>query len=421
MLQTTQKRQADEKPNFTVVTGPSRQESVRKRSRRWLWLPVVLVFAGAAYYGWTNYARTTPSPNTVTETVVRGDIENSVTAVGTLAAIKDVDVGAQVSGQLTRLHVEIGDMVKQGDLIAEIDPKSIQNRIEIDEAELANLKAQLVSKEAQLVLKKASADRQRSLVASRSVSQSAVDEADAALVAAQADVDATKAQIRKQQATLDGDRVDLGYTKIYAPMNGTILAQSAKEGQTLNANQTTPTIVTMGDLSTMTVEAKVSEADVGNLTVGMDAYFTLLGQPDKRFTGQLRQIRPTPDTENNVVLYYALFDVPNPDGALMIDMSAQVFFVVSSAKDVLTVPPSALISSRGADGEPIMQVRVVNANSVTETRYVEVGIRNRVRAEIKSGVAEGERVVVGLTDSASGAGTGGPSRNRGMRMPPPMF
>ncbi|MGH6761226.1 MAG: macrolide transporter subunit MacA [Phyllobacterium sp.] len=418
-MQTTQKNREDEKPNLTVVPGPTRAKPVRKRPRRWLWLPVVLVLAGTAYYGWTNYAQTTPASGIVTDVVTRGNIENSVTAVGTLAAIKDVEVGAQVSGQLTGLHVEIGDAVKQGDLIAEIDPKSIQNRIEIDEAELANLKAQLVNKEAQLVLKKASAARQRSLVASRSVSQSAVDEADAALIAAQADVDATKAQIRKQQATLDGDRVDLGYTKIYAPMSGTILAQSAKEGQTLNANQTTPTIVTMGDLSTMTVEAKVSEADVGNLKVGMDAYFTLLGQPDKRFTGKLRQIRPTPDTENNVVLYYALFDVPNPDGALMIDMSAQVFFVVSSAKDVLTVPPSALISSRGADRKPAMQVNIVTASGATETRDVEVGIRNRVRVEIRSGVAEGEKIIVGSSDG--GAGRNASSRNRGMRMPPPMF
>ena len=131
-------------------------------------------------------------------------------------------------------------------------------------------------------------------------------------------------------------------------MAGTIAAVPVKEGQTLNASQTAPTIATIADLSTMTVKAQVSEADVSKLKIGMDAYFTLLGQPGKRYKGKLRQIQPTPDIQNNVVLYYALFDVPNPDGDLMISMSAQVFFVQSAANDVLVVPSSAVSSSEGS-------------------------------------------------------------------------
>ncbi len=156
---------------------------------------------------------------------------------------------------------------------------------------------------------------------------------------ADADVKALGAQIRQQEAQLASDKVDLGYTKIYSPMEGTVVDQAAKEGETLNAVQSAPTIVTVADLKVMTVEAQVSEADIGRLKPGMPVYFTLLGQPEKRFTGTLRQIKPTPATENNVVLYYALFDVPNPTGELMINMSTQVYFILDEAKDVLIVPP----------------------------------------------------------------------------------
>ncbi len=423
-------------PNVTFIPGatPIRR---KRRTRTWLWIPVVLAVLGAGYYGWTRYATNPTGAAMVTQAVMRGDIENSVTAVGTLDAVKSVDAGAQVSGQLKALHFDIGDKVEQNQLVAEIDPATIENRIEIDQAELANLQAQLVSKKAQLVLKQANIDRQRNLVAANSIAQSTLDQAIADLAAAEADVNAIEAQIRKQQATLAGDKVDLGYTKIFAPMGGTIVANPAKEGQTLNANQTTPTIVTIADLSTMTVKAQVSEADVGKLKVGMDAYFTLLGQPGKRFEGKLRQIQPMPDTANNVVLYYALFDVPNPDGELMMSMSAQVFFVQSSAKDVLIVPSAALRMTGEKDGGQAAGKRGGNANAAggkagaaggsaeltvvtpsgaPETRAVDVGIRNRVNAEITSGLNEGDTVVVATGTDTPAASTRG--SQRGMRMPP---
>lgn len=379
-------------------------------------LILLLLAAGAGWYGWKTYGRETAAETVVTETPVRGDIENSVTASGLLSPVKDVDVGAQVSGQLKSLKVEIGDTVTDGQLIAEIDSASIETQIEIAEAELANLEAQMIDKTAQVVLSAANLTRQRALVAGNSAAQSALDEAVAALATAEANVDALKAQIRKQQATLKDARISLGYTKIYAPMTGTIVNTSAKEGQTLNANQTAPTIVTIGDLKTMTVEAEVSEADVGKLKVGMNAYFTLLGQPGKRYPGTLRQIQPTPSTENNVVLYYALFDVPNPEGILMMNMTAQVFFVASSAENVLTVPVAAVrLNSDGKTGE----VTIVTASGTRETRTVETGIRNRVRVEIVKGLGENDAVVVGTGSSDKAASSGRSNSRRGM--PPPMF
>lgn len=405
--------------NVTVIPAPVTPPRKKRRSRRsWIFALLVLAVVGTGYYAWSRQGAP-PATTMITQAVTRGDIEESVTAVGTLDAVKSVDAGAQVSGQLKSLHVGIGDKVEQNQLIAEIDPASIENRIEIDEAELANLEAQLVSKKAQLVLKQSNIERQRNLVATNSVSQSTLDQAVADHAAAGADVQAIEAQIRKQKATLAGDRVDLGYTKIYAPMAGTIVDDPAKEGQTLNANQTTPTIVTIADLSTMTVKAQVSEADVGKLKLGMDAYFTLLGQPGKRFTGKLRQIEPMPDTENNVVLYYALFDVPNPTGELMMSMSAQVFFVQAAAKNVLVVPSAALrtMEAAASDRPARAEVTVVAPSGATQTRTVEVGVRNRVSAEIVSGLQEGEKVVVDAASATNGSRAPNATR-RGMRMPP---
>lgn len=401
--------------NVTFMPGAAPPARRKRRSRAWLWLPVVAVLAGAGYYGWRAYMPSETATAVITQPVARGDIENAVTAVGTLEAVKSVDAGAQVSGQLKALHVAIGDTVKKDQLLAEIDPATIENRMEISRAELANLQAQLVSKKAQLELRQANIARQRNLVAGNAAAKQALDQAVADLAAAEADVNATEAQIRKQQATLAGDAVDLGYTKIYAPMAGTVIANPVKQGQTLNSVQSAPTIVTIADLSTMTVRAEVSEADVGRLKVGMEAYFTLLGQPGKRFTGKLRQIEPSPTVENNVVLYNALFDVPNPEGELMMSMSAQVFFVQAAARDVLIVPAGAVSVKRG-EGRPKAEVTVVTASGAQEVREVETGIRNRVSVEVKSGLAEGDTVVV--TAGSGNASGGERNSRRGMRMPP---
>lgn len=386
--------------------------SARKRAkgkrRWWLWLSAAAIIIGAGWYFYGSYKADGEKSSYLAETVTRGDIENAITAVGTLSALRSVNVGAQVSGQLKSVKVEVGDHVKQGQLIAEIDPSPFEKKVEIAGAQLDNLKAQLLSKDAQLTLKKLNAARQKSLLATRGVSQATVDQANADLLMAEAEVKALNAQIRQQEAQLASDKVDLGYTSIYSPMEGTVVEEAAKEGETLNAVQSAPTIVTVADLKVMTVEAQVSEADISKLKPGMPVYFTLLGQPDKRFTGTLRQIKPTPATDNNVVLYYALFDVPNPTGELMIDMSAQVYFVLGEAKDVLVVPTAAL-TDKQKGGKPQVTVKVADESGTLVERPVKVGVRNRVLAEIQSGLEEGDRVVV---TAATGNGAAGGERGR---------
>lgn len=375
----------------------------RKRNRLWIGLAVVAVALGAGWYLLNNKDAGSQKNTYLAETVQRGNIEDSITAVGKLSALRSINVGAQVSGQLKSVKVNIGDEVQQGDLIAEIDPSPFEKKVEIASAQLDNLKAQLLSKQAQLTLKKSNAARQRSLLATRNASQSTIDQADADLAMAEADVKALSAQIRQQEAQLASDKVDLGYTKIYSPMVGTVVDQATKEGETLNAVQSAPTVVTVADLKVMTVEAQVSEADISKLKPGMPVYFTLLGQPDKRFAGTLRQIKPTPQTDNNVVLYYALFDVPNPTGELMINMSAQVYFVLANAENVLTVPVAALNTKTDNSGKPQTTVQVVDKNGATTERVVDVGVRNRVQAEVKSGLEEGDKVVVTSASATAGS------------------
>ncbi|MFD1199629.1 efflux RND transporter periplasmic adaptor subunit [Brucella gallinifaecis] len=400
------------KSTDSLATG-RKNRVPRKRRRLWIGLAIAAIVAGSCWYYLAREESGNQKSAYLAETVQRGNVENSITAVGKLSALRSINVGAQVSGQLKTVKVEIGDEVNQGDLIAEIDPSPFEKKVEIASAQLDNLKAQLLSREAQLTLKKANAARQRSLLATRNASQSTIDQADADLAIADADVKALKAQIRQQEAQLASDKVDLGYTSIYSPMAGTVVDQAAKEGETLNAVQSAPTVVTVADLKVMTVEAQVSEADISKLTQGMPVYFTLLGQPEKRFTGKLRQIKPTPQTDNNVVLYYALFDVPNPNGELMINMSAQVYFVLDNAENVLVVPTAALTTTADKTGKPQTSVQVVDSGGTTTKRIVEVGVRNRVQAEIKSGLEEGDRVIVTSASATAGSNQRG-RRSGGM-------
>jgi membrane fusion protein, macrolide-specific efflux system len=393
----------------------------RRRTRAGAFGAVLVLIAGGIYGAHAWAARGAAETQYTVETVQRGDFEDTVTATGILQPHDYVDVGTQVSGQLKTLHVEIGSRVKTGQLIAEIDPTVYQTRVEADQAQLRTLQAQLEDKQAQLTLAEQQQQRQANLMKDNATTQDALQTAEAGLRSAQAQIGVLKAQIEQTQSTLRGDQANLSYTKIYAPMSGTVVAQSAKQGQTLNANQQAPVIVRIADLTTMTVQSQVSEADVASLKPGMPVYFTTLGDAGKRWYGTLRQINPTPETVNNVVLYDALFDVDNRDGALMTQMTAQVFFVSGEAKNAVLAPVGALRPAgtqagprrrgdRAADVAAMdprtslvngpAVVRVVKSDGTIENRDVRVGIVSRVTAQIVSGLEPGERIVVGQRAAA---------------------
>lgn len=361
-------------------------------------LPVLLLAAaGGAWWFWTAHADTRPALRT--QTVALGSIEDTVSAVGTLQPLNYVDVGTQVSGQLKEIKVDYGDRVEKGQLLAQIDPTVYQARVAADQANLLALRAQRSDKQVQFGLAEKQYERQKRLLGERATSQDAYDSAEANRRSLQAQIAVLDAQIQQAEATLSSDQANLGYTKIYAPMTGTVVDITARQGQTLNANQQAPIILRVADLDTMTVNTQVSEADVPKLKLGMDAYFTTLGQPDKKRFGKLRQILPTPQTVNNVILYSALFDVPNPEHDLMTSMSAQVFFVVAEAKDMPVVPLTAL--RQLPNGSNRYALRVME-NGEPVRRVVQVAATNRISAAVSSGLKAGEEVVLDLPPPRQG-------------------
>lgn len=350
-----------------------------------------------------------------TASVETGNIEQSVTALGSLQPKDYVDVGAQVSGELQVLHVEIGDKVKKGELLAEVDPTVYEATVAADKARLADLRSQLSGQQAQLALAQRQHQRNLGLLKIDAVSRDAVDTSETQVKSLQAAIASTLAQIEQGESTLKGDEANLGYTKIYAPIDGTVVSITTLQGQMLNSRQSAPTILRVADLATMTVKAQVAEADISKLKTGMPVYFTTLGTPERRWQSNVRQILPTPETVNDVILYNALIDVANPDNALMTSMTAQVFFVLGEAKNVLLVPVAALHPTRGGD-EGSYSVQVMRG-SRPETQQVKIGLQTRVMAEVLSGLKQGDTVVIGTGSqgdgsqarSGSGRGQGGGS------------
>ncbi|AZE43682.1 Macrolide-specific efflux protein MacA [Pseudomonas chlororaphis subsp. aureofaciens] len=350
--------------------------------------------------------------------VSRGTIESSVTALGTLQPRRYVDVGAQASGQIRKIHVEAGDPVKEGQLLVEIDPATQQAKLDASRFSIENLQAQLQEQRAQNELARQKYQRQQNLAAGGATRDEDVQTARAELKATQARVDMIQAQIRQAQASLRSDQAELGYTRIYAPMSGTVVAVDAREGQTLNAQQQTPLILRIARLSPMTVWAEVSEADIGHVKPGMSAYFTTLSGGTRRWTSTVRQILPIPPKPLNessqgsgspnsssksgsgrVVLYTVLLDVDNADNTLMAEMTTQVFFVAERAQDVLTAPLAAL---QGGADSGVQLARVVAKNGSIEERKVRVGISDRLRIQILDGLVEGDHLLIGPAQSSGG-------------------
>ncbi|MGU5672704.1 efflux RND transporter periplasmic adaptor subunit [Aeromonas caviae] len=381
-------------------------------SPRLFWL--LPLCALALLLAWRPQAKA-PASDYITASAKTRDLEQLIMADGTLKARKQVSVGAQVSGQIKKLHVTLGQEVKQGELLVEIDDLPQQNALKDALAQRNNLQAQLDSKEATLRNARLAYQRQQQIVARGLGSTADHDSAKATLDETLADIRALNAQRVQSEIAVDTARVNLGYTRILAPLSGTVVAMPVEEGQTLNASQSTPTLLKIAQLDTMTVEARISEADVINVRVGMPVYFTILGNSQRRFEGSLRAIEPAPDTINDndttsssdsdssAIYYHGLFEVPNQDGQLRISMTAQVYLVVARLKSALVIPAIAL------QGD---QVRVVDDGGRISLRRVKVGLNNKVDAQILSDLSAGERVIVSEVSAGQSNAAGG--------MPPPM-
>ncbi|MFA5119641.1 efflux RND transporter periplasmic adaptor subunit [Zavarzinia sp.] len=385
---------------------------------RILRLLLLIVVLGALAWGaklWFFPAEQT-APRYLTATVTTKDIEHVVLADGTLEAFKQVSVGAQVSGQIKSLKVDFGDKVKAGDLIAEIDSKTQENSLKDAEAQLANVKAERAAKEASLKQAELAFARLKRMLASSAASREDYETAEATLAVTKAEIAALDAQIEQADIQVSTAKLNLGYTRIESPIDGTVVAVVVEEGQTVNSAQSTPTIVKIAQLDTMTVKAEISEADIVNVTADMPVYFTILGDPDRRYEAKLRMIEPAPTSINSestttssasssssssststAIYYNGIFDVPNSDGRLRIDMTAQVSVVLGSAKGVPTIPTTAL-GTREADGT--YTVYVVDDAGTVSARKIRTGIEDETDVEVKEGLTAGEKVVLG--DAAAG-------------------
>ncbi len=320
---------------------------VSRRIVRWLVILVVLALVGAGgWFAWKKWGAPPKGDEYIFAAIQRGDIEDLVSATGALQPRDFVDVGAQVSGQVKKIHVEVGTDVREGDLLAEIDAEQLNARVDASRAQLRARQADLVVQEVNLSKATRDLQRQKNLLAEEATTLELVQNAETTLASTRAAIGSTRAGIEQLQASMRVDETNLNYTRIYAPMSGTVASITAKQGQTLNANQSAPIVLRIADLSVMTVQTQVSEADVSRLRADMPAYFTTLGSQGRRWWGRLKKVEPTPTVTNNVVLYNALFEVPNANRALMTQMTAQVFFIVQEARDVLVAPMSALTIAR---------------------------------------------------------------------------
>lgn len=409
----------------------------KRKGRRGLWVVVALaVLAAGGYFVKTRYY-TAPTVSMMTAAVTRGNVQETVLATGQVRPVKLVAVGAQASGRITSLHVELGEAVKAGDLIAEIDSATQQNNLRTAEASLANIHAQRAEKEASLELARQTLARQRNMASQNAVARADLESAEADVKTTEAQIASLDAQIEAAEVEVETAKVNLGYTRITAPIDGTVLSIAGQAGQTVNATQSTPTIVVLGELGTMTVRAEISEADIVRVRPGQKVYFTVIGDPDHRYDATLATIDPAPESirtdtaitsassssstssssSSSAIYYYGNFNVPNPDGRLRTYMTAEVNIVLGSAENVLTVPAAAL-GNRDSEGK--YSIKLLNADGSTSERRVEIGLNDKVTAEVKSGLAEGDKVVTGeMTDAQRAAASSSLRLGGGGGGPPP--
>jgi len=355
-----------------------------------------------------------------TAKVGRLDIEDTVLAAGVLQPIQQVDVGTRATGQLKSLKVKLGDPVRAGDLLAEIDSLLQDNELRAQQANLANLEAKERAALARLRKARFEQERQQGLIHGAATSRRDFESAEAEVQADEADLAALEAQIAQAKSLVKTAEANLSFTKIVAPIDGEVVAILTKEGQTVVAAQIVPVILKLAKLDAMTVKTQISEADVVSVKAGQPVSFTIMGDPDKRYSARLRVVESAPSsysepaaTQNAAqssnagttvgapVFYNALFDVPNADGVLRIGMSAQVSIVKGVVKNALAIPAGAL-REQGSDGRFL--VRVVGAKGgEPEERRVRIGVNNRSFAQVLDGLKEGDEVVLGDPPTAIGS------------------
>lgn len=341
-----------------------------------------------------------------TEEVTRGTIEAAVTATGTVNAVTTVLVGTQVSGTIKSLYADFNSPVKQGQLIAQIDPATFEAQVAQARANLLSAQANQVKAEATLADARRTMERNKELFARNFISRSEVDTAGTNYETAQAQVSAAKAQAAQAAAALRMAEINLRYTKIVSPVDGTVVSRNVDVGQTVAASFQTPTLFTIAkDLTKMQINTNVAEADIGRVAVGQPVEFTVDAYPESVFKGNVAEVRNAPITVQNVVTYDVVVKVDNPDLTLKPGMTANISIIVASKKEVLKLPNGALrfkLSDARPAGAPQKTRQKDKGRGVwvleqgTPRRIaVTTGISDGSSTELLSGeLREGQQVIV---------------------------
>lgn len=369
---------------------------------------LIIVVMGAVVYK-TNQNKT-KNIQYLTETAHKGNITNTVLATGSVSAYQKVSVGAQVSGQIDKLNVKLGQSVKKGDLIAEIDSTKQINDLKTAESNLDIYKAQLKSKQIAKTIAQTQLNRQKNLIKLDASSSEDLEAAKNAFALATSEVEALQAQIEQAKISVSTAQTNVGYTKITSPLNGIIVSVPVEQGQTVNSNQTTPTIVEIADLSRMIIKPEISEGDITKVKAGMPVDFSIIGDPDNIYHTTLQSVDPGTTTltdgsssssltssssssSSSAIYYYGNLIVPNEDNKLRISMTTQNKIIVAQAKDVLVIPT---ITIKRKEGKPY--VDVLQSNNKVEKRDITTGLSDDLNTEVLSGINEGDKVISSESD-----------------------
>jgi HlyD family secretion protein len=398
---------AERAPDSDAETPTARSNPWRRRSRLAALMALgVLLAAGAGWW----YLKPSAKVAYVSAEVSRGAVAPYVTASGSINPVVTVQVGTYVSGVIQGLYCDFNTQVKAGQLCAKIDPRPYQVVVDQDTAALSAARAQLVKDQASLAYAKLNYERQIKLVAESLASKDAVDLARSSYDQARAQAGLDRSTIVQRQADLDAARVNLGYTNITSPVNGTVVSRNITQGQTVAASFQTPTLFLIAtDLTHMQVDASVSESDIGGIRVGNMAAFTVEAFPTQVFRGRVVQVRQSPQTIQNVVTYDVVVQADNPDLLLKPGMTADVRIVTAEATDTLRVPVEALrywpetAPKPTHDGSAPARVWTLRNGRPIAVPVV-VGLADDTYAQIKMGaLSPGDAVIIGERSSGQPA------------------
>ncbi len=389
--------------------------------RRIIYIGSAVVIVAIGFLVYRSLGRTKQAVSVETAKIERGTISNTITATGTLEAIKTVEVGTQVSGVIEKLFVDFNTHVKKGQLLAQLDETPLL-------AQLEQTKASVDQAEAQVKYQKATYERYKALVAKKLIAQSDFD-------LAEFNYNNALGSLSNAKSMYDKNKINLSYARIYSPIDGIILDRAVDEGQTVAASFNTPTLFTIAnDLTQMRVEAKVDEADIGQLVNGQRVEFTVDAFPLRKFSGEVTEIRLQPVTTNNVVTYTVVIGAPNPENILKPGMTANANFFVTERKNILLLPakatrftpvPAALtsynqtINSGGvqafeSQAQPFTEVesideKVGDGSQVVwikeglgiHPKRITVGVTDEINFEVIDGLNEGDEVVTSMTETGA--------------------